>query len=196
MSSCRMNRGRVVGWAGSNQQLTGVSGGALGRKWRMRRMTRPQRRTGSNIGSLVRLCVLVSAFRLFFWSMNVTETKAASSLKRGWSARIVMCLLRVVKVMLPIVSNLVLPREGTVKYSQLRIAKKNAQPAKSTMYASKVVNSKTILVGSPLDFRTQQRIHMNRKCFMVIAFSRFSGGSRLDHARLRDARRGWRCAPS
>ena len=86
--------------------------------------------------------------------------------------------------MLPMVKSFVFPLLLTVRYSQLRMAKKNAAHVRSAHVASKDAKSN---VPSVVEHASSQRW---MRCLMVAADSRFSGGSRFFHAFLREDKKG------
>ena len=88
------------------------------------------------------------------------------------------------KTMLPIVKNYVFPWLLTVRYSQLRMAKKKAAHVRSAHAASKDANS---YLPSSVEHASSQRW---MRCLIVAADSRFSGGSRFFHAFLREDKKG------
>ena len=94
-------------------------------------------------------------------------------------------LLFILNATSPMVRSLVFPRCGTVEYSQLRMAKKKAAQTRSAMHELKEAESMVCFEDM------QEERQRNFKCFPVIAFSLFLGGSSLDQAWMSDPMRGW-----
>lgn len=99
---------------------------------RMRRTMRDHNKTGQSTGSPLRCCVRVTCLSLFFCSLKVTETNWAVESVVGVHDKIGV-QLEVENFMSAMVNILVLPRTGTVRYSQLRHAKKKAPAIRSAM---------------------------------------------------------------
>ena len=151
----------------------GLSPNRATRRWTMD----AQRRTGQRISQLVRFCVRTAIFFPFFWSRNVMEMEAAS-----WISGLVIGMGvpdAVRKTRSRSSSFLVRPGLSVVRYSQLRMAKKNAPMARSAKMRSSMAPAARAVWN------------MNFRWLGEIAFCpRTGSSSRSIPANIRDTK-GW-----